>query len=271
MDTLKTLILLVLVTGTIQTAVSGRKKHCSCYRLPNIATIGSDVTRRPYEADVGRCVETCNASDTVTIKALPEKMSYGSSSCNPTELTSRSYPLIGDSKYKTAISKCGYQHTSGGCSRQALFKSFFNGTSYSRRHDTGVCLGSCGNSGHACKAIDSVMIGIKGPNGEGELTVRVIKKCGCVNPICHRVAFREVFKRKTGKAWIQEEKDVGMCVGTGCPRDCIRCFFGNKYCDDNCLVYRERTCIATNYTTEYVHTGDHEEKKIYTITECGCK
>ena len=32
----------------------------------------SDVTRRPYEADVGRCVETCNASDTVTIKALPE-------------------------------------------------------------------------------------------------------------------------------------------------------------------------------------------------------
>lgn len=225
---------------------------------------------RFYEADVGRCVETCNASDTVTIKALPEKMSYGSSSCNPTELTSRSYPLIGDSKYKTAISKCGYQHTSGGCSRQALFKSFFNGTSYSRRHDTGVCLGSCGNSGHACKAIDSVMIGIKGPNGEGELTVRVIKKCGCVNPICHRVAFREVFKRKTGKAWIQEEKDVGMCVGTGCPRDCIRCFFGNKYCDDNCLVYRERTCIATNYTTEYVHTGDHEEKKIYTITECGC-
>ena len=25
-----------------------------------------------------------------------------------------------------------------------------------------------------------------------------------MNPICHRVAFREVFKRKSGNAWIQE-------------------------------------------------------------------
>ena len=92
-------------------------------------------------------------------------MSSGSSSCNPTEVTSRSYPLIGGSKYKTAIAKCGYQNTSSGCSRQALFKTFFDGTSYSIRHDIGVCHGSCGSSGHACKAIDSLMMAIKGPNG----------------------------------------------------------------------------------------------------------
>ncbi|XP_027037845.1 uncharacterized protein LOC113666280 isoform X2 [Pocillopora damicornis] len=270
MDILKTLILLFLVSGTIQTTVFGRKKGCSCYRLPNTTTIGIDVRRRLYEADMGRCVETCNATDSDTIKATPE-MSSGSSSCNPTEVTSRSYPLIGGSKYKTAIAKCGYQNTSSGCSRQALFKTFFDGTSYSIRHDIGVCHGSCGSSGHACKAIDSLMMAIKGPNGKGELTHRVIKKCGCVNPICHRVAFREVFKRKSGNTWIQEEKDVGTCVGTGCPRSCVRCFFGNKYCTQHCLVFRERACIATNYTTEHVHTGDHKEKEMHIITECGCK
>ena len=36
------------------------------------------------------------------------------------------------------------------------------------------------------------------------MTVSVIKKCGCVNPECYRVAFREVYKRKSEKGWVQE-------------------------------------------------------------------
>ena len=36
------------------------------------------------------------------------------------------------------------------------------------------------------------------------MAVSVIKKCGCVSPECHRVAFREVYKRKSEKGWIQE-------------------------------------------------------------------
>lgn len=31
-----------------------------------------DVRRRLYEADMGRCVETCNATDSDTITATPE-------------------------------------------------------------------------------------------------------------------------------------------------------------------------------------------------------
>lgn len=40
--------------------------------------------------------------------------------------------------------------------------------------------------------------------GDGEIVVPVIKTCGCVSPGCHRVVFREVFKRKTKEGWIQE-------------------------------------------------------------------
>ena len=47
--------------------------------------------------------------------------------------------------------------------------------------------------------------------------------------------------------------------------------YRNKYCTQHCLVFRERACIATNYTTEHVHTGDHKEKEMHIITECGCK
>lgn len=89
-------------------------------------------------------------------------------SCNPTEIVSKSYPLIGGSKYSTVIRKCGYQHTSGACRRQPLYKTFFKGTTYRRRHDVGSCLGVCGIDGHECKAIDSMMVAIKGPNGKCE-------------------------------------------------------------------------------------------------------
>ena len=55
-----------------------------------------------------------------------------------------------------------------------------------------------------------------------------------MNPICHRVAFREVFKRKSGNTWIQE-----VCNG-----DCNKKVIGKinhnlKIADDN-HNHRER-------------------------------
>lgn len=89
-------------------------------------------------------------------------------SCEPTEMVTYSYPLAGDVRYKSVIHKCGYQNTSVACRRQSLYKTFFKGTKYSRRHDIGSCVGVCGINGHECKAIDSRKVAIKGPNGKCE-------------------------------------------------------------------------------------------------------
>ncbi|KAL9951305.1 hypothetical protein ACROYT_G043947 [Oculina patagonica] len=69
------------------------------------------------------------------------------------------------------------------------------------------------------------------------------------------------------------EKDVGMCVGTGCPDFCGYCFDRNKTADSGCkycMSYKAGACIATNYTTEAVYTGDYKSKKIHIIKECRC-
>ncbi|KAL9951304.1 hypothetical protein ACROYT_G043946 [Oculina patagonica] len=155
-----------------------------------------DITYWYVTEDVGRCKEICHKNN------VPTEGNTKGYSCIPTEMVSKSYQLIGDTKYKSVIRKCGYQHTSGPCRRLSLYKTFFKGTTYTRRHDVGFCVGVCGIDGHECKAIDSQKKVVTGPNGD--LSVSVIKKCGCVRPECQRVAFREVYKRKTEKGWIQE-------------------------------------------------------------------
>ncbi|KAL9985262.1 hypothetical protein ACROYT_G007641 [Oculina patagonica] len=263
----KTTLVLFLVTAYIQGADAGKTKNCRCRRLSNNTTIGIDITYWNVVDDVGRCEEICHNNNVFT------KGNTKGYSCNPTEMLSKSYQLIGDTKYKSVIRKCGYQHTSGPCRRLSLYKTFFNGTTYSRRHDIGSCVGVCGIDGHECKAIDSRKIAIRGPNGDSDMTVSVTERCGCVSPGCHRVAFREVFKRKSEKGWIQEEKDVGMCVGTGCPRVCEHClleFMDLKSCGSYCTYFHPSVCIVTNYTTEAVYTGDFKTKEIYIINQCGC-
>ena len=84
----------------------------------------------------------------------------------------KSYPLIGTEKYKTVIRKCGYQHTSGACRRQSLYRTFFKGTTYSRRYDIGSCVGVCGTDGYECKAVDSQKVAIEGPNGRCDSSSR---------------------------------------------------------------------------------------------------
>lgn len=84
----------------------------------------------------------------------------------------KSYPLTGTAKYKTVIRKCSYQHTSGTCHRQSLYRTFFKGTAYSRRHDVGSCVGVCGTDGHECKAVDSRKVAIEGPNGRCDSSSR---------------------------------------------------------------------------------------------------
>ena len=41
--------------------------------------------------------------------------------------------------------------------------------------------------------------------GKGELRLPVVQECGCVRVRCHRVAFREVFKRKVEEGEWKEE------------------------------------------------------------------
>ncbi|KAL9985031.1 hypothetical protein ACROYT_G007385 [Oculina patagonica] len=267
-------IVLILVIVYIQGTVAGNffkmypgeKTTCRCTRQGYNTSIGIDITYWYVTEDVGRCEEICHKNN------VPTEGNTKGYSCNPTEMLSKSYQLIGDTKHKSIIQKCGYQHTSGPCRRLSLYKTFFKGTTYSRRHDVGSCVGFCGIDGHECKAIDSRKKVVTGPNGD--LSVSVIKKCGCVRPGCQRVAFREVYKRKTEKGWIQEEKDVGMCVGTGCPDFCGYCFDRNQSTADSkckyCLSYKAGACIATNYTTEAVYTGDFKSKKIHIIKECRC-
>ncbi|KAJ7380728.1 hypothetical protein OS493_007101 [Desmophyllum pertusum] len=111
-----------------------------------------------------------------------------------------------------------------------------------------------------------------GPNGDGEIVVPVIKTCGCVSPGCHRVVFREVFKRKTKERWIQETNHVLMRIT--CCDNCRKRMLGcvlepaaqeTKLCDSYCMIYRNGACIATNYTTEAVYTGDLKCKEIHFI------
>ncbi|XP_078360020.1 uncharacterized protein LOC144644415 isoform X2 [Oculina patagonica] len=201
-------IVLILVIVYIQGTVAGNffkmypgeKTTCRCTRQGYNTSIGIDITYWYVTEDVGRCEEICHKNN------VPTEGNTKGYSCNPTEMLSKSYQLIGDTKHKSIIQKCGYQHTSGPCRRLSLYKTFFKGTTYSRRHDVGSCVGFCGIDGHECKAIDSRKKVVTGPNGD--LSVSVIKKCGCVRPGCQRVAFREVYKRKTEKGWIQEISKV---------------------------------------------------------------
>lgn len=41
-------------------------------------------------------------------------------------------------------------------------------------------------------------------------------------------------------------------------------------CDRFCIVYREGACIATDYTTEPVYSGNFKPKEIRVIEHCGC-
>ena len=53
-----------------------------------------------------------------------------------------------------------------------------------------------------------------------------------MDPICHRVAFREVFKRKSGNAWIQEV----------CNEDCNKKVIGKRNHNLNIADHNHNHC-----------------------------